>query len=276
MRTFWTMLLPLLALTACAAPTRRYTFEHRQMGTAFRLVLYGADAKSATDAAAAAWRRVDELNAIMSDWDSRSELSKLSATAGSGRAVRLSEPLWAILSRSKQWSVRTGGAFDVTVGPAVHLWRRYRRQHKMPPPARLDEARRAIGHEKLLLDPINRTATLTAPNMRLDLGAIAKGRAADEALAIVQRAGFASALVDAGGDLVLGAAPPGRTGWRVALIAMVGCTLHGILGEWHQGFVPGRSPSVGDGIADGVGAVIAAAAWYWLFVRIAARKAARN
>ncbi|MDX1564204.1 MAG: FAD:protein FMN transferase [Phycisphaeraceae bacterium] len=218
MRTLWTIFISLIALTGCTAPTDRYTFEHRQMGTAFRLVLYGSDAKSATEAAAAAWQRVDRLNAIMSDWDPRSELSKLSATAGSGRAVRLSQPLWAILSRSKQWSERTDGAFDITVGPAVHLWRRYRRQQKMPPKHRLETARRAIGYQKLLLDPENRTATLTAPNMRLDLGAIAKGHAADEVLRIVQQAGFASALVDAGGDVVLGAPPPGRAGWRVALM----------------------------------------------------------
>jgi thiamine biosynthesis lipoprotein len=53
--------------------------------------------------------------------------------------------------------------------------------------------------------------------MRLDFGGIAKGYAADECLRIFRALGMASALVDASGDIALGAPPPGTRGWVVAV-----------------------------------------------------------
>jgi thiamine biosynthesis lipoprotein len=218
MRTSWIYILILLALSACAPRMERYTFQHEQMGTAFRLVLYASDSDSARHAADAAWRRIDELNAQLSDWDQQSELSKLSRTSGSGQDIKVGSDLWAILTRAESWSRRSDGAFDITVGPAVRLWRRYRKQHKRPPPERLDKIKPSMGYQKIVLDPVRRTAQLTAPNMWLDLGGIAKGYAADEALRTVRAAGWPIALVDAGGDLALGDPPPGRAGWRVGLM----------------------------------------------------------
>jgi thiamine biosynthesis lipoprotein len=76
-------------------------------------------------------------------------------------------------------------------------------------------AREDVGREHLLLNPTDRTVQLLRRDMRLDLGGIAKGYALDQALAELARHGIASALVDGGGDLALGAAPPGSAGWRV-------------------------------------------------------------
>jgi thiamine biosynthesis lipoprotein len=111
----------------------------------------------------------------------------------------------------------SGGAFDVTVGPVVGLWRRARRTGRLPRTAELAAAQRLTGWRKVLLDPRRRSVKLLAAGMRLDLGGIAKGYAADEALAAVARAGVRRAMVEAGGDLVVGGAPPGRRGWRIGL-----------------------------------------------------------
>ncbi|MBM3853126.1 MAG: FAD:protein FMN transferase, partial [Verrucomicrobia bacterium] len=63
----------------------------------------------------------------------------------------------------------------------------------------------------------HRTVTLHAAGMQLDLGGIAKGYAADEALAVLARLSLPHAMVAAGGDLALGDAPPGAPGWKVEL-----------------------------------------------------------
>jgi thiamine biosynthesis lipoprotein len=97
----------------------------------------------------------------------------------------------------------------------VQLWRRARRQRELPDPARLAAAREAVGWRHLELDPKTRQARLSAPNMRLDLGAIAKGFAADEALAVLRRKGIRRALVAGSGDMAFGDPPPGRKGWRI-------------------------------------------------------------
>jgi len=187
------------------------------MGVPFRIVLYAPDAASAQAAAAAAFKRIRELNDLLSDYDPESELSRLSQTGGSGQAVKVSPDLWRVLERSQALAKRTGGAFDVTVGPCVNLWRRARRIRQLPPEAALAEARAAVGYEKLRLEPQRRTARLLAPHMKLDLGGIAKGYATDEALKVLRSHGVKRALVSGGGDMTLGDPPPDRKGWRIEI-----------------------------------------------------------
>ena len=213
-------LLSLLLAWLCAAPavaSERYEFSRPQMGMRFQITLYAADEKSAEEAAIAAFRRIKEINAIMSDYEPDSELSRLSRTSGSGQAVALSEQLWRVLSRAQEFSRRSGGAFDVTVGPCVWLWRKARRERRLPDPVALAEAMKAVGYKHIQLDPKRRTAKLLVPNMRLDLGAIAKGYAVSEAVAVLRERGIASALVVGGGNMAMSDPPPGRPGWRIAV-----------------------------------------------------------
>jgi thiamine biosynthesis lipoprotein len=207
-------------LCGCASDLtlqRRFTYEEPQMGLPFRIQLYARDQQSADAAAKAAYARISELNSKLSDYDADSELVKLSQTAGKHQAVRVSDDLWFVLQRAQALAKETGGAFDVTCGPVVSQWRRARREKKLPDPKKLEEFRRAVGYEKLKLDARNHTAELLVPYMRLDLGAIAKGFAADEALKVLRAHGIRSALVRGGGDMAAGDAPPGRRGWRIEL-----------------------------------------------------------
>ena len=82
---------------------------------------------------------------------------------------------------------------------------------------KLEEARRAVGYEKLRLNPREHTAELLVPYMRLDLGAIGKPYAVDEALKILRARRIRSALIAGAGDLAVTDPPPGMDGWRVEL-----------------------------------------------------------
>jgi len=195
----------------------RFEFSQPQMGVPFRIVLYAADRPAAEAAAHAAFERIAQLNDLLSDYEMDSELSQLSRTSGQGRSVAVSADLWKVLRRSQQMARRTNGAFDVTVGPVVSLWRKARREKQMPDPARLAEARAAVGYEKLQLDAGHQTAKLLLPAMRLDLGAIAKGYAVDEALKTLRAHHCPRALVAGGGDMVAGDPPPGTKGWRIEI-----------------------------------------------------------
>jgi thiamine biosynthesis lipoprotein len=217
--------LALPALLAGCATRRgggeeaRFEFSRPQMGVPFRLVLYARDGQSATNAAEAAWARVAELNAALSDYDPDSELSRLSQRSGSGGWVPVGDDLWRVLTAAQALSRRTEGAFDVTVGPVVNLWRKARRERQLPQPALLAEARARVGWRHVELDARRRAVRLAVPDMRLDLGGIAKGYAVDEALAVLAAHGIRSALVSGGGDLAVSGPPPGRPGWRVELAA---------------------------------------------------------
>jgi thiamine biosynthesis lipoprotein len=190
------------------------------MGAGFRIVLFAREQAIADRAAQAAYARVDQLNAILSDYDPASEISRLSQRTldgPMGEPVRVSEELFHVLERSLEVAERTGGAFDVTVGPLTRLWRRSRDLQQLPTPQRLETARASVGYRFVRLDPKHRTVQLLAPRMKLDVAGIAVGYVVDEALATLRKHGADRALVDAGGDLGMTGAPPGKKGWRVAI-----------------------------------------------------------
>src|SRR5882724_11983453 len=112
-------------------PLTRFEYVEPHMGTRFRIVLYAPDEATAKRASQAAYQRAADLNGIMSDYQETSELMRLCAKAG-GPPVPVSPDLFAVLSRSQEVSRLTDGAFDVTVGPVVRLWRRARRTQLMP------------------------------------------------------------------------------------------------------------------------------------------------
>jgi thiamine biosynthesis lipoprotein len=198
-----------------AAATNRFEFNQPQMGLPFRIVLYAPDAGTAQAAAKAAFRRISQLNDILSDYDSDSELSRLSFSSGQNLAVPVSADLWSVLEAAQALARRTDGAFDITVGPFVNLWRRARRERQMPRAELLAQARQSVGWQHLQLNSRGRTALLRKPGMRLDLGAIAKGYATDQAIQVLRDLGIPRALVAGGGDMTAGGPPPGKPGWRI-------------------------------------------------------------
>lgn len=200
-----------------AAPSR-FEFESKHMGTTFRIVLYAADAKVGKAAADAGFARVAALDQCMSDYKRDSELMKLCAAFRSdvGPPVPVSNDLFAVLWQARELSRVSDGAFDVTVGPVVQLWRHARRTQQLPDKEELAAALRKVGWRNVELDPERKTVRLLVPGMQLDLGGIAKGYAADAVLALLrQRFGITRALVAAAGDITCGDPPPGRTHWEV-------------------------------------------------------------
>lgn len=217
------MVLVVLAITApagCRTPPApvltRFEATEPHMGTLWHITLHAPDPTAASNAVHTAFARVHTLDTIFTDYNPESELLRLCAQPH-GTPVPVSRELFDILQKAEALSRQTGGAFDVTVGPMVQLWRRARRQHELPAPEKIAAARAAVGFEKIKLDAHRRTVTLLAPGMRLDLGGIAKGYAADEALRVLRGQGMSRALVAASGDLAIGDAPPGQPGWRVEI-----------------------------------------------------------
>jgi len=220
--TFSQVILLLVAGTLVPAEKELRQFEaaQRSMGVEFKIALYAADAETARAAFQRAFARIDELDGRFSDYREDSELSLLSATAGSDKFVPVSDELWRILCQSRKFSEQSGGAFDVTVGPLTTLWRAAIRDRALPDKSELEQALKATGYRLIEFDKSAKTIKLTRPGMRLDLGGIAKGYAADEALQVLREMGINHAMVDASGDLAFGDAPPGKAGWKVQIAAL--------------------------------------------------------
>src|SRR5262249_49601268 len=145
-----------------------------------------------------------------------SELMRLCQKAG-GDPVRISDDLFNVLWRAQEVARRSDGAFDVTVGPVGRLWRRAREARQLPGPQGLGKALARGGYDKVRLNEKEHTVQLLKPGMQLDLGGIAKGYAADAALAVLKKHGIDRALVAAGGDIAVSGPPPDTDGWKVGI-----------------------------------------------------------
>lgn len=170
------------------------------MGTLVGVTVYARSAAEAKAGFERAYGRMAALNRMLSDYLPDSELNQI------GVAPRTVSPeLYELLRFSRQLSEASGGAFDVTIGPLTRLWRRRE--------AITDEARVLVDWRELHLE--SGKAWLGRAGMRLDLGAIGKGYAADEMVRVLRGMGLPRALVAASGDIVCGEAPPGQRGWSV-------------------------------------------------------------
>lgn len=212
-----------LAIAWIAFPTagalQRFEAVEPHMGTLVRITVYAADIDTARQAIRAGFDRIRELDDVLSDYKPHSELSRLASTAVE-RPVPVSADLFTVLRASQELAEATDGAFDVTQGPVVRLWREARTNREVPAASALADASTRSGFRKLVLDSDARTVRLTVPGMALDVGAIGKGYAASEALAAITSSGIRSALVAVSGDLAFSDAPPGRSGWRIGLHAL--------------------------------------------------------
>jgi thiamine biosynthesis lipoprotein len=206
-------------LAGCILPNARaltrYEFTERHMSTPCEIKLYAPSEEAANEAASVAYAEIAAIDAAMNDWKADSEISQLGNSPG--RDLPVSWRLFKVLEASIHYSRLSDGAFDITVGPVVKLWRRAKEEKKLPSPEDLRKALESVGCRHLSLDPAKRTARLEVAGMSLDVGGIAKGYACDRALAVLSRHGITRALVNTGGGMAFGDPPPGEKGWRIGL-----------------------------------------------------------
>ena len=234
-----------------ASQLRRFEFQRTLMGVPFAAAFYAPDEASANKAIEAVWARIEHLNSLMSDYDSTSELMRLCRDSGPGKPIAVSPELFRVLSKSVEVSELSDGAFDVSVGPLIKLWRRARRQKELPDPKLLQEARELVGWKNIKLtthqasreasapgrnahaekspganarrltkDCSSGTVELLKSGMKVDLGGIAVGYAADEAIRVLKQHGITRAMIDGSGDIVVSDPPPNKTGWRIGIASL--------------------------------------------------------
>jgi len=172
------------------------------MSTWVRIVAYGPDPDAVARTVDRTFARMAELEHVLSRYDPDSDVSHVNA-APPGTPVTVSEDTWRVLEAAEVAWKRSGGVFDVTVGPLVSLWREAGQRGSLPSEEELAQARAAVGLDKLRLEPGTRQVTLPVPGMSLDLGGIAKGYIVDQAILFLKSEGVTSALVAGGGDIRL-------------------------------------------------------------------------
>jgi thiamine biosynthesis lipoprotein len=156
---------------------------------------------------------------LLSDYIDSSEINRLSATSGGQRYIAVSAPLFEILQRGMVAAEQSWGSYDVTIGPVVKLWRTARRTKKFPSADSIRNALQKTGYRYMHLNKTDQTVWLEKPGMKLDVGGLGKGFVAQKALDLLRQRGFPSAMVNAGGKIAIGKAPPGKAGWQIGINA---------------------------------------------------------
>jgi thiamine biosynthesis lipoprotein len=191
----------------------RYEFAEAHLGMPVRTVLYARDEETARGAARAGFDRIAALEDLLSDYRPARELRWLEERPGEW--ISVSPEVFVVMGRAVELAHATDGAFDPTIGPLVSLWREARRRGRLPDAHARAAASRLVGWRHVALDPERRAVRLALRGMRLDLGGIAKGFIIGEALRALEAHGVSRAMIEAGGDIVVSGAPPGRSGWRI-------------------------------------------------------------
>lgn len=210
--------IALLSTVSVHGEEQLYTFKEPHMGVEFTIRSWTEEGRveDLTLLTRDAFARIAALNRSLSDYLPESEINEL-AKASAGEPVPVSEDIFTLFEKAGRLTAETDGAFDITAGPVIRLWRMGRKNRALPTADQIASAKARTGFHHLVLDPEKRTILKKIDGMLFDLGGIAKGYAADAALAILKEGGFPRTLVAASGDIVVGDAPPGETGWRIGI-----------------------------------------------------------
>jgi thiamine biosynthesis lipoprotein len=202
-----------LFLTACAKAPALPEFV---LGTVCSVNLYEYGTKKLYAKIFARIRQIDRTMSARADFQNITDLMKINQNAGIA-PVKIPADLFEVLEQAKHYAQISDGAFDPTVGPLVNLWGIGTEHERIPLPGEITEALSLIDWRDLILDRRERTAYLARQGMALDLGAIAKGYAADEAARLARAARVRRAIIDLGGNImVLGERGQGAP-WRIGI-----------------------------------------------------------
>ena len=186
------------------------------MGTTFSVVLYGDRPDRMEAAINAAFAEVQRLDNLLSVYRPASVWSEINRLAGQG-PVAVSPEVFKLIARCRQYSRRSQGTFDITVGPLMKTWGFFKGSRRLPGRAEVAAALAKVGYRHLCLDQAGRTVRFAVEGMEINPGGIGKGYAVDRMVGILRRKGFDTALVMASSSSIygLGAPPDEPRGWRI-------------------------------------------------------------
>jgi thiamine biosynthesis lipoprotein len=214
------LLLVMVAITSCGGRTpfsQNVVVKRAQMhmGTLVTITAAAADQEVGHRAIQAGFDEIKRLERLLSTWIPESELSQVNAEAGR-RPVTVSRETIDLVVRSMEITRLTEGGFNIAVGPAVEVWSVTERQH-IPSDEELQRLKSLVDVTSIQVDVGARTIFLPHKGMKIDVGGIGKGYAADRAAEEMKKAGAQGGVVALSGDIKTFGAPPDAAGFPVGI-----------------------------------------------------------
>ncbi|MHB8912437.1 MAG: FAD:protein FMN transferase [Lysobacter sp.] len=186
-----------------------------QMGTLVRITVVAPSEPVAQAAANAGFAEIRRLEELLSTWIPTSELSRVNASAGA-TPVHVSQETLTVVQHAVQAGEMTDGGFNIAIGPVVDAWSVIEGQ-RIPTRSELDALRPLVDLQAVDIDAWRRTIFLEKAGMRIDVGGIGKGYAADQAVDALRRAGAVAGVVALSGDIKTFGRLPGGKMFRVGI-----------------------------------------------------------
>lgn len=195
----------------------KYTFSQSGMGTLFTLTFYATHEKQAKEALETSMVELERLEQLFSDYRPDSYINQLSAELPSNQRRVIQPEVFEVLWLSHHLYQLSHGVFDPTIGPLSKLWRHALQTGKFPEEEMVLKAKKKVGFDRIRLYQEDHSIEFLTDSISFDFGGIAKGYTADRLAMILESLGIHAYLIDAGGDLLIGEAPPHLSSWRVGI-----------------------------------------------------------
>lgn len=212
------LLMTMLAGCIATQPVLRSVVSKRvqmHMGTLVTLTVVASDKDVSDRAMRAGFDEIKRLEQSLSTWRADSELSRVNVEAGH-RPVQVSHETLELVIRSLDMAQLTRGGLNIALGPAVDAWSVTERQ-RIPDDDELQQLKALVDWRSIQVDPVARTIFLPREGMRIDIGGIGKGYAADRVAEEMKRAGAVAGVVALSGDIKTFGALPERNGFPVGI-----------------------------------------------------------
>ncbi len=185
------------------------------MGTVVEITVAHSTEEQARAAIREAMREFQRIDDLMSSYKPESVVSRVNQARASVK-VPVGKEIYGILQDAVAMSSASGGAFDVTIWPVSQLWG-FEQGGRIPMANILQDKLDLVGYQRIEFDRKTSSVGFSVDGMGIDLGAIAKGWAVDRAMDKLVANGIRNAIIDAGGDLRIIGARPGKKSWRIGV-----------------------------------------------------------
>ncbi|MDR3114362.1 MAG: FAD:protein FMN transferase [Treponema sp.] len=202
---------PFCLLLACTEPPQAQA--ELVLGTICSINLYGHGSPHIYETL---FSRLREIERTMSATLEDTPVDRINKNAGI-RPVPVPMDLIDVLEQALRYGALSEGAFDPTIGPLVQRWAIGSEHPRIPGALEIEETLSLINWQDVVIDRKEATVFLRRSGMALDLGAIAKGYAADEVGALLKKAGIQGAIIDLGGNIFAYGTKQGGAPWRIGI-----------------------------------------------------------
>ncbi|MGN0596401.1 MAG: FAD:protein FMN transferase [Ruminiclostridium sp.] len=178
--------------------------------------IYGSDKEKLEEALENSFTLIEKVEQTASALNPESELYKLNQTAYNN-PVTVSDMLFELIETGIEWAEKTDGALDITIGKLVDLWGIGTENQRVPTDEEIQSVLTEKGFEKVMLDRENKTVMFTDKNIKLNLGAIAKGYAGELIRESLIQSGVTEGTLNLGGNIVTIGLKNGSEKWKIGV-----------------------------------------------------------